>query len=110
MNSDGSLSLFNGSNLVITKKLDDCVTVATYYNGEVIAAASEGKVTILNEDLDIIKDFSGRKSPNSIFASDSILAIGHWDEISRGTVQSYKTNNLTKHKVVHFQKLFTLNF
>lgn len=88
--NNGTVSLFNGTNLMKAKKLGDLEVLLSYCNGQIVAAVENGNLTIMNENLGIVKEFPVRKSPfQSLCGNASYLASG--DE--NGSVCYYKTNN-----------------
>ena len=60
-NNDGSVSLFNGSQLIKTKRLSGTSVCVGYSNGQIVAAAKHGNLTIMNENLALIKEFDGMR-------------------------------------------------
>ena len=75
-NSDGSVSLFEGSKLMKTKVVAGTKASVIYSNSQIVAAAEDGNLTIMNENLGIIKEFSGTMSTiRSICGNATYLAL-----------------------------------
>ena len=67
-----------------------------YFNGKIIAATKGGKLTIMDEDLEVMEEFPGTDNmPSSIAANDNYLAMGDEDR----TVRYYRRNTDTEPKV-----------
>ena len=95
-NHDGSVTLFIGDKLIKTKKLSGRSTLVDYVNGQVVAALQNGQVTILNDDLEIIKEISrigGR--PEMISGNDNYVAISD----DSGSVLYFRPDSTSKPKV-----------
>lgn len=56
-NNNGSVSLFDGSKLIQTKRLGLNAVQVEYLNGQIVAAIKDGNLLILNRSLGIIKEF-----------------------------------------------------
>ena len=70
-----------------------------YFNGQIFATAKNRKLTVMNEDLEIIKELAGiNDQPRSISANDTFLALGNCG----GKVQYYKRINDAEPKVSRF--------
>ena len=71
------------------------VTVA-YFNGRVVAAGANGKLTILNEDLEVVAVRTGTEvTPRSISANSNYLAMSDDD----GVIRYYKIHTGENPKV-----------
>ena len=90
-NNDGSVSLFDGSQLIKTKKLNGISTYVAYSNGQIVAAAKNGNLTIMNEQLALIKEFVGIEAHiRSISGNETHLATCD----TTGSVCYYKISNV----------------
>ena len=95
-NNDGTVSLFNGSELIKTKDLHGTTVSVGSYNGKIVAAVENEKVTIMNESLRIINQFDR--------ASDQISSIcmnenySAWCDL--GGIVRYKRNGDMEPKVI----------
>lgn len=58
-NNNGFISLFNGSKMIKSIDLKGGAVAVSHFNSQVVAAVENGKVTIMNENLGIIKEFAG---------------------------------------------------
>ena len=86
--SDGSLTKFtNGpSGLVLKKKIDlqGIYPLVRFSNGEIVTAARNGKLTLLNEKLHILKTFHGTEyGVLSLSANKNFIAFGDWNGVVR---------------------------
>ena len=86
--SDGSLTKFtNGpSGLVLKKKIDlqGIYPLVRFSNGEIVTAARNGKLTLLNEKLHILKTFHGTGyEVLSLSANKNLIAFGDWNGVVR---------------------------
>ena len=52
---EGSVVLFNSAKQLKTKSVVGNIAMVSYLNGQIVAAASYGKLTILNKDLRVIR-------------------------------------------------------
>ena len=67
-----------------------------YLNGQIVAATNGGKLTIMDEDLEVIEEFPGTDNePLSIAVNDTYLAMGDL----YGTVRYYERNTHAEPKV-----------
>ena len=96
-NTDGSVSLFNGSKLEKTKRLGGNEVHVDYSNGQIVAAIRNGNLTIMNESLGIIKEFSATEDQTqSINGNETYLAFCD----AGGSVQYYARNSNERPKVI----------
>ena len=96
-NNDGSVSLFNGSKLMKTKKLNGFAVKIAYFNNQIVAAAREGSLTVMNKNLGIIKEVPGLNQViASICGNSKYLALC---DIG-GAVRYYKRNGDLEPKVM----------
>ena len=107
-NNDGSVSLFKGAKLQTTKKLGGTAVHVGYFNGQIVAAARNGKVTIMNEYFGIVKEFAGSTTSTeirSVCGNSNYFAICD----SSGSVQYYKRDFDVEPKVIflNFQSFKT---
>ena len=83
---DGSLTLFKNDEALKTVKLHEEWPLVRFINGEIVIASQHGKLTILNEELQILKTFHGSKSTIlSLTGNSEYIALGDWN----GTVRYY---------------------
>ena len=74
------MSLFNGSKLIKTKELDGTIVTVGCFNGQIVAAVQNGKLTIMNESLRVIKEFAGSSSGiPSLCGNSTYLALCNRD-------------------------------
>ena len=79
-----------------TKELGGDRAIVGYSNGQIVAAARNGKVTIMNKNLGIMREFDGPSSGiQSICANETYLAL--CDFI--GSVRYYNRNGDVEPKV-----------
>ena len=98
------MSLFSGSNLIKTKELGETSVIVGYFNGQIVAAANNGKVTIMNESFGIIKEFAGTSNQiQSICGDQTYLALC---DIS-GSVRYYKRNSDSEPRVLFVSFVFS---
>ena len=84
--TDGSLTIFKNGKAFRTVKLQGEKPLVRYINGEIVTAAEDGKLTILNQELQILKTFHGSESYiSSLTGTDSYIALGDYN----GTVRFY---------------------
>lgn len=99
-NSDSSVTLFDGVKPLKTKRLNSdrenkYDVKLDYNNGQIVVAEDCGKVKVLNENLESVKQFDGTiDTVQSTFVNETHLVIGDRD----GCV-SYYTKNCAKPKV-----------
>ena len=94
---DGSVSIFiefiHGQ-LKETRKFEGEKTLVQFINDDIVMASSDGKLRILNENLDIKKQFTAgtvteQSSPCSFTGNEKYLAVsGNYD----GVVRYYRKN------------------
>lgn len=95
-NSNGSLSLFDKNRLLKSKSLAGIRVMVAYFNGQIVAAAKNGKLTIMNEDLETLKEIPGtREQPLCITGNATYLVMSDWG----GFVRYYKRNSNEQSKV-----------
>ena len=84
---DGSLTLFKNGGALKTVKLRGKEPLVRYINGEIVTAARYGKLTILNEDLQVLKTFHhGSESYiSSLTGNSEHIVLGDHN----GTVRYY---------------------
>ena len=82
---NGSVALFNGAKLLKTKQLSGVSSMVGYYNGQIVAAVANGSLTVLNQDLGIIRKFHGIDGldARSISGNDTYLALGDEEGLVR---------------------------
>ena len=91
------MSLFNGPELIKTKELGGTTVFVGCYNGSLVAAIQNGKVTIMNESLGVIKEFDGTKSSiQSLCGNSTYSAVCD----NSGSVQYCKRNGDMETKVI----------
>ena len=84
------MSLFYGAKIEKTKKLGGNEVHVGYFNGQVVAAVRNGKLTIMNERLVIMKEFAGTtRDIRSLCGNATYLAICDLG----GFVRYYKKNS-----------------
>ena len=85
---DGSLTLFKNGEALKTVKLNEWPLVRLI-NAEIVTAAQHGKLTILNEKLQVLKTFHGSNSTNctisSLTGNSEYISFGDFN----GTVRYY---------------------
>ena len=77
----------------MTKNFDAKNPLVGYINGEIVVATQNGKLTILNENLDIKKEFTAGAitkldNPQSLSGNETFIAFGNF----AGVVRYYKRN------------------
>ena len=60
--SDGSLTILKNGKSSDTLKLQGYFPLVRFINGEIVTAARWGKLTVLNEKLQVLKSFDGTES------------------------------------------------
>ena len=81
--------MFKGAKLEKSKKLSGSEVLVGYFNGQIVAAVRNGKLTIMNESLGIIKEFVGTSSQIlSVCGNATYLAISDF----AGCVRYYNTD------------------
>ena len=85
---DGSLTKFtNGpAGLVLNKKVDlqGIYPLVRFINGEIVTAARNGKLTVLNEKFHVLKTFHGTGyAVFSLSADKNFIAFGDWNGVVR---------------------------
>ena len=84
--ADGSLTLFKNNEAFKTVKLPGERPLVRFFNGEIVTAAEHGKLTVMNEKLQILKTFDGtRNMIRTLSGSNKFIALGDYN----GTVQYY---------------------
>ena len=75
--ADGSLTLFKNNEAFKTVKLPGERPLVRFINGEIVTAAEHGKLTVLNEKLQILKTFDGTSSfIRTLAGSNKFIALG----------------------------------
>ena len=75
-NNNGFISLFNGSKMIKNIDLKGGSVSVSHFNSQIVAAVENGKVTIMNENLGIIKEFAGTNSlTRSICSNQTYIAL-----------------------------------
>ena len=70
------MSLFNGSKLIKTKELSGTAVTVGYFNGQIVAAAKTGKVAVMDENLEVIKELGEiTDSATTICGNSTYLAL-----------------------------------
>ena len=83
---DGSLTLFKNGKASKIVKLQDEWPLVRFINGEIVTAAQNGKLTVLNEELEVLKTFRGSEHYiSSLTGSNKYIALGDHN----GTVRFY---------------------
>ena len=83
---DGSLTLFKNGGALKTVKLRGKEPLVRYINGEIVTAARYGKLTILNEDLQVLKTFHGSDSTiSSLTGNSEYISFGDYN----GTIRYF---------------------
>ena len=92
-NLDGSVSIFIDGQPKKTRKIEGEETLVQFIYDEIVMASSDGKLRILNENLDIKKQFTAgtvtqNSTPMSLTGSEKYLASGN----GVGVVRYYRRN------------------
>ena len=89
---DGSLTLFKNGEAVKTVKLPGGARLVRYINGEIISAAENGKLTILNRELETLKTLKTHIGPTgsirTLTANNKYIVSGNIN----GVVRYYNRN------------------
>ena len=89
--------MFKGAKLEKSKKLSGSEVLVGYFNGQIVAAVRNGKLTIMNESLRVIKEFAGSSSGiPSLCGNSTYLALCNRDNY----VRYYKRNEDMESKVI----------
>ena len=100
-NVDGSLTKFDNDKLVKRIKLLGAYPLLRLINEEIVTAAKDGKVTVLTQELEVVKTFDDPgeypmdANIRTLAANEAYIAIGD----SAGTVRFYNRTGDTKPKV-----------
>ena len=87
--SDGSLTILKNGKSSDTIKLQGYFPLVRLINGEIVTAARWGKLTILNEKLQVLKSFDGTEnSIRTLARNEKYIAYGDWS----GAVRYYSRN------------------
>ena len=74
---DGSLTLFKNGDALKTVKLPGERPLVRFINGEIISAAKNGKLTVLNKELEVLKIFHGTRSTiRTLARNNKYIAFG----------------------------------
>ena len=74
--TDGSLTIFKNGKAFRTVKLQGEKPLVRYNNGEIISAAPNGKLTVLNRKLEILKTFHGTGNTVYTLTGHKYIAFG----------------------------------
>ena len=84
--TDGSLTLFKNGWSLKKLKLQDENPLVRFINGEIVTAAHNGKLTVLNKELETLKTFRGTEEfVYSLTGNNEFIATGD----VKGTVRYY---------------------
>ena len=85
--TDGSLTLFKNDEALKTVKLSGERPLVRFINGEIISAAENGKLTVLNQNLEILRTFHGtvQATVRTLTANANFIVVGDYG----GAVQNY---------------------
>ena len=84
--TDGSLTLFKNGEALKTVKLQGEWPLVRFINGEIVTAAQNGKLTVLNEELEVLKTFRGTdKGILNLTGNSEYISFGDYN----GTVRYY---------------------
>ena len=76
---DGSLTLFKNGKTVKPIKLSGERPSVRFINGEIVTAAENGKLTVLNKELEILKTFQGTKrTVFTLTGNNNHIAVGDY--------------------------------
>ena len=82
--TDGSLTLFKNDEALKTVKLSGERPLVRYINGEIISAAKYGNLTILNQNLEVLKTFHGaRATVRTLTGNTKFIVFGDYDGLVR---------------------------
>ena len=92
-NRDGRVCLVIDGELKKTEKFKGKVPLVDFINGEIVVATTSGKLKILNENLDVKKEFSAgaviqTNAPTSLSGNETFIAVGSYT----GVVRYYEKN------------------
>ena len=76
---DGSLTLFKNGEAFKSIKLPGTRPLVRFINGEIVTAAKNGKLTVLNKELEILKTFRGtEKTVQTLTGNNNHIAVGDY--------------------------------
>ena len=80
-----------------TRVLYGAEVSVVYSDGQIVAAVEKGKLTIMNENLGIIKEFTGTRNRHQLVCGNATyLALGD----ASGSVRYYKRDSDVEPKVI----------
>ena len=75
--TDGSLTLLKNGKALKTVKLPGIGPLVRNINGEIVTASQHGKLTVLNEELQVLKTFHGSDSViSSLTGNSEYISVG----------------------------------
>ena len=81
---DGSLTIFKNGEALKTIKLPGERLLVIFINGEIVTAARYGKLTVLNERLEVLKTFKGTESiVFTLTGNSKYIAFGDYSGMVR---------------------------
>ena len=81
---DGSLTIFKNGESLKTIKLPGERPLVRFINGEIVTAASYGKLTVLNKKLEVLKLFRGTEGRVFTLTGNSkYIAFGDYNGVVR---------------------------
>ena len=81
---EGSLTLFKNDEALKTVKLAGEKPLVKYINGEIVTARKYGKLTVLNEELEVLKTFRGTdRAVRTLTGNNKYIAFGDWGKTVR---------------------------
>ena len=111
--NDGSVAVYAHYQKLATKKLKGFSVMVAVLNNRVVAAAMQGKLSVLDENLEVLKIFGDvDKQPMALHGNEEYLCLGDY----RGNVYYYNVYHDKHPKVslkfifIFFQTLALLNF
>lgn len=105
--ADGSLTVFENGKPYKTVKLDGFGPIVRVINNEIISAARSGKVTVMNEELEVLKTFEGTEwSVRTLVANQKYIAFGD----TQGTVRFYDRKGASEPRVSDEIVIYTVYF
>ena len=82
--SDGSLTLFENGEALKTVKLPGERPLVRFINGEIVTAAENGKLTVLDRKLEILRTFDGTKATvRTLTCNSNFIVVGDYDGVVR---------------------------
>ena len=100
------MCIFVDGELKKTKVFEGKAPLVGFINGEIVVATANGKLTIMNENLDIKKEFTagtitGIEDPQSLSGNKTFIAVGN-----RAGVVRYYERNGDKNPLVRYKMNF----